>query len=96
MGSSGGRPQGAGSEDKTQDWTCAECGNTNYGRRHTCNRCALYEVGCGRAPPPPPPQGMRCTFACAELLLLHVVLQMQDAAQQCTWGQHRWQHCWGR
>lgn len=34
----GGGGRDAGGDDKTQDWVCAECGNTNYGWRHTCNR----------------------------------------------------------
>lgn len=37
-GGGGGRGGGTGSQDKTQDWACEECGNTNYGWRHTCNR----------------------------------------------------------
>ena len=29
---------GGGQLDKTQDWACEECGTTNYGWRHTCNK----------------------------------------------------------
>ena len=37
----GGRGGGGSSApvDKTQDWVCAECSNSNPGWRHTCTRC---------------------------------------------------------
>lgn len=39
-GARGGMPAaGGGPVDKTVDWVCPECGNTNQGWRHTCTRC---------------------------------------------------------
>jgi RNA recognition motif-containing protein len=46
-GGGGGRMGGGGQQpgdEKMLDWNCAECGNTNYGWRHTCNRCGLTEA----------------------------------------------------
>ena len=27
--------------ERTKDWSCAECGNYNYGHRKRCNRCGV-------------------------------------------------------
>ena len=39
------------------DWLC-ECGNMNWARRQTCNRCEQPKAGPARclAPPPGPPR----------------------------------------
>lgn len=37
-GRGGGTSAGGGPVDKTQDWVCAECSNSNPGWRHTCTR----------------------------------------------------------
>jgi hypothetical protein len=39
MGGGGGRARDtSGGQDRSQDWSCSECGNMNYGYRHTCSK----------------------------------------------------------
>ncbi len=45
MGAGGGGGGGGTSIDKTVDWACPECGNTNQGWRHTCTRWAAHWGG---------------------------------------------------
>lgn len=46
QGGAGGAAGGA-QHDRTVDWVCEECGNSNPGWRHTCQRCGA------RCSPPP-------------------------------------------
>jgi hypothetical protein len=44
-GGRGGGGAGAGAASRDGDWTCSDCGNSNFAWRDTCNRCQSNKAG---------------------------------------------------